>query len=160
MWSTCALMLWSDCWVNSCEAMIRPCRRWTLAFWNSMSLSRAAVCSIKLDVWMRESSVISFSRLLPVALSWDARLGERRYQTVNVREKRGAVPVADQKCMVQCHCCAFLLHLSHPIQVLKTPPWNQNTATLLTYDPLKLLKLNPCLTTTHLKPTLCQQIWC
>jgi hypothetical protein len=155
MWSTCALMLWSDCWVNSCEAMIRPCRRWTLAFWNSMSLSRAAACSIK----FRCMNERKFSYLFLKAAACCIKL-RCQTQRKEVREKRGAVPVADQKCMVQCHCCAFLLHLSHPIQVLKTPPWNQNTATLLTYDPLKLLKLNPCLTTTHLKPTLCQQIWC
>lgn len=162
---------------RKCEAPVRWCSdlivEWThVKLWFDLAdaelLPSETLClsqgpqpvASNLDVWMRESSVISFSRLLPVALSWDARLREKRYQTVNVREKRGAVPVADQKCMVQCHCCAFLLHLSHPIQVLKTPPWNQNTATILTYDPLKLLKLNPCLTTTHLKPTLCQQIWC
>ncbi len=82
-WCSDLLVEWTHVklWFDHADAQLLPSE--TLC----LSQGLQSVAS-SLDVWMRESSVISFSRLLPVALSWDVRLRERRYQTVNVREKR------------------------------------------------------------------------
>ncbi len=111
-WRSDLLVEWTHVklWFDRADAQLLP--------FETLCLSQGLLSvASNLDVWMRESSVISFSRLLPVALSWDVTLRERRYQTVNVREKR-----------VGGACCWSKMYGSMSLLCFSAPPVSPNSS--------------------------------